>query len=104
VDIYVHAKMMLVDDSWATIGSTNFMGRSFFQETEMNASFWCQNTVKRLRTDLFEEHLQETDAGRDECAAYARFAENARQNTIRFAARGPLQGLAHALDTKTYCT
>lgn len=104
VDIYVHAKMMLVDDSWATIGSTNFMGRSFFQETEMNASFWCQNTVKRLRKDLFEEHLQETDAGRDECAAYARFAESARQNTIRFAARGPLQGLAHALDTKTYCT
>lgn len=104
VDIYVHAKMMLVDDSWATIGSTNFMGRSFFQETEMNASFWCPEAVKQLRTELFEEHLEEDMGELNERRAFARFAEHARLNAVRFAAREPLQGLAHALETETYCT
>ena len=104
VDIYIHAKMMLVDDQWATIGSTNFMGRSFFQETEMNASFWCPETVARLRRDLFEEHLEESVADRSELEAYIRFAERSRENAIRFKAREPLHGMAHALDTTTYCT
>lgn len=104
LDIYVHAKMMLVDDAWATIGSTNFMGRSFFQETEMNASFWCPKTVKKMREDLFEEHLQEQPGCTDDREAYERFATIARENAGRFANRRPLHGLAHALDTKTYCT
>ena len=40
----------------------------------------------------------------NERRAFARFAEHARLNAVRFAAREPLQGLAHALETETYCT
>jgi phosphatidylserine/phosphatidylglycerophosphate/cardiolipin synthase-like enzyme len=104
IDIYVHAKMMLVDDQWATIGSTNFMGRSFFQETEMNASFWCPETVTRMRNDLFEEHLGQSVQHLGELEAFERFAAQARENASRFAAANPLEGLAHALLTRTYCT
>jgi cardiolipin synthase len=37
-EIYVHAKIMLVDDAWVTIGSTNVVDRSFRTDTELNAS------------------------------------------------------------------
>lgn len=103
VDVYVHAKIMLVDDAWATIGSTNFMGRSFFQETEMNASVWCPDTVRALREDLFDEHLGGASARLAEREAYLRFAEMARANAPLFAAGEPLSGLAHQLDAETWC-
>ncbi|MFP6664819.1 MAG: phosphatidylserine/phosphatidylglycerophosphate/cardiolipin synthase family protein [Deltaproteobacteria bacterium] len=103
VDIYIHAKIMLVDDVWGTIGSTNFMSRSFFQETELNASFWCPETVRRLREDLFNEHLEGAAAGLDEVAAFDRFHELAAANQPRFAAGDNLQGLAHALAPEDYC-
>jgi cardiolipin synthase len=103
VDIYIHAKIMLVDDVWATIGSTNFMGRSFLRETEMNASFWCPETVRKLREDLFDEHLEGAATGLDEVAAFDHFHEIAMRNQPRFAAGDDLEGLAHALVPEDYC-
>ncbi|MEO2169071.1 MAG: phosphatidylserine/phosphatidylglycerophosphate/cardiolipin synthase family protein [bacterium] len=103
VDIYIHAKIMLVDDVWGTIGSTNFMGRSFLRETEMNASFWCPETVRKLREDLFDEHLEGASAGLDEVAAFDRFHELAAANQPRFAAGDDLEGLVHALVPQDYC-
>ena len=53
-NVYVHGKLMLVDDVFATIGSTNFAERSFRNQTEMNVSFQDAAAVKALRCDLFE--------------------------------------------------
>jgi cardiolipin synthase A/B len=39
-NVYVHAKVMLADDAWATIGSCNLHSNSLYGHTEMNASFW----------------------------------------------------------------
>lgn len=55
--IYVHAKIALVDDAWATIGSTNVANRSFYGDTEMNASIWHGPTVRALRAEFLREHL-----------------------------------------------
>ena len=63
-DVYVHAKMMLVDDAWGTIGSTNLMTRSFHADTELNASFWDAATVRGLRVALLREHLEVDKIGR----------------------------------------
>ncbi len=38
--IYVHSKIMLVDDACATIGSCNLHANSLAGHTEMNASIW----------------------------------------------------------------
>ena len=54
---YVHAKVALVDDVWATIGSTNIGNRSFYGDTELNASFWHRDTVRALRCELLLEHI-----------------------------------------------
>ncbi len=106
-EIYIHSKIMLVDDRWATIGSTNTATQSFRYDTEMNASFWDETTVRAMRVALFAEHLGvepgELDA-LDDVAAFARFARQARANTRRRADGSATDGLAYALDPATYGT
>lgn len=101
-DVYVHAKILLVDDAWATIGSANLMNRSFYGDTELNASFWHGPTVKTLRTQLFAEHLGIDTSGLDDRTALQRFAAIARENQARRARGELLDGLAVALDPGAY--
>src|SRR5439155_924950 len=54
-DVYVHAKAALVDDAWATIGSTNVASRSFYADTELNASLWDPGTARGLRCAPFRQ-------------------------------------------------
>ncbi len=101
-DVYVHAKAALVDDAWATIGSTNVASRSFYADTELNASLWDPGTARALRSALFREHLGVDTAALDERAALALFREVARTNRERRARGERLQGLAFALDPARY--
>lgn len=55
--IYVHSKVMLIDDVWATIGSANANPRSFHVDTELNAAFYDPATVFKLRLALWNELL-----------------------------------------------
>jgi phosphatidylserine/phosphatidylglycerophosphate/cardiolipin synthase-like enzyme len=101
-DIYVHAKTTLIDDAWATIGSTNIANRSFHRDTELNASFWHAETVRALRVELLQEHLGvDTSAleGREAMEAYREVAaENA---TLRRDGEA-MTALAHAIDPACY--
>jgi phosphatidylserine/phosphatidylglycerophosphate/cardiolipin synthase-like enzyme len=93
-DVYVHAKIMLVDDVWATIGSTNIADRSFEGDTELNASFWHAETVRALRRELLLEHLAVDTGGLDDRAALRLYREVARKNADRRGRGAPLEGLA----------
>jgi cardiolipin synthase A/B len=101
-DVYVHAKMMLVDDAWATIGSANILTRSFHADTELNASVWHPSTVRALRTQLLAEHLGADTGGLGLADALRLFAERARRNRAARDAAQPLAGLAWALDPSRY--
>jgi phosphatidylserine/phosphatidylglycerophosphate/cardiolipin synthase-like enzyme len=101
-DVYVHAKVGLVDDAWATVGSTNIATRSFYGDTELNASFWHAATVRALRCDLLREHLGVDTADRDARAALRLYAQVARANHTRRTNGEPLQGLAVALAPAEY--
>src|SRR3546814_19493346 len=57
-DIYVHAKIMLVDDTWATIGSCNLHRRSLEGHSELNLSVWDSKVARALRCELLAEHLE----------------------------------------------
>jgi phosphatidylserine/phosphatidylglycerophosphate/cardiolipin synthase-like enzyme len=103
-EVYVHAKIMLVDDAWATIGSTNVAERSFRRDTELNASFWHARTVHALRVELLREHLARDTSGLDPREALRLYAAVARANGERRAVRQPLEGLAYALDPHKYGT
>jgi phosphatidylserine/phosphatidylglycerophosphate/cardiolipin synthase-like enzyme len=101
-EIYVHAKIMLVDDAWATIGSTNVAERSFHRDTELNASFWHAATVRALRTELFAEHLGRDTRGLAARDALRLFRQLARNNADQRRLGRPLEGLAYAIDPRRY--
>lgn len=101
--VYVHAKLMLVDDVWATIGSCNLHGFSLFGNGEMNASFWSPEAVRALRCELFEEHLGQDTSHMDDLIALQYFRKVAQENRKRFDEGNPdWQGLAFALDIARY--
>jgi phosphatidylserine/phosphatidylglycerophosphate/cardiolipin synthase-like enzyme len=60
--VYVHAKIGIVDDRWLTIGSANLNEHSLFNDTEMNVVAHDEATARALRLRLWSEHLQ-CDAG-----------------------------------------
>jgi len=103
-DVYVHAKLALVDDAWATIGSTNVLTRSFHGDTELNASFWDAAVVRAPRVELLREHLGVDTAALDGRQALARYREVAGENRARRARGEPLAGLAVAIAPEEYAT
>lgn len=79
-DIHIHAKLMLVDDEFAIVGSCNLRTRSLLHHTELNASVYDPSVVRRLRHELFVEHLMmDTEPFEDE-EAMRLFAETAHEN------------------------
>ncbi|MGD9880174.1 MAG: phosphatidylserine/phosphatidylglycerophosphate/cardiolipin synthase family protein [Reyranella sp.] len=101
--VYVHDKLMLVDDAWATVGSCNLHRYSLFGNSEMNVSFAQPNTVRALRCALLREHLGHDTAGMDDRAALRLFRQVARDNRKRLDAGGHAwRGLAFALDPATH--
>jgi cardiolipin synthase len=101
--IDVHAKLMLIDDAWATIGSCNLHRNSLFGHTELNASFREPEAVRSLRCALFAEHLAQDIAHLDDRAAlrlYRRVAiDNRRRRDL---GQSEWQGLAYSLDPSSY--
>ena len=101
-EIYAHVKAALVDDAWATIGSTNIANRSFYRDSELNASFWHQETVHTLRVELLQEHLGLDTAGVDDRGALQLYRDVAHANRARRASGEPMSGLAYAIDPAEY--
>jgi cardiolipin synthase len=56
LSVYVHCKLMLVDDAWATVGSCNLHAYSLGGHSEMNASIWDEVVVRDLRGRLQRKH------------------------------------------------
>jgi cardiolipin synthase A/B len=102
-NVYVHSKIMLVDDAWATIGSCNLHAYSLSGHTEMNASIRDPEVVRALRCELFAEHLGQDTTGLDDRAALCLYSKIARANRLRRdAGDGKWQGLAFSLDAAAY--
>jgi phosphatidylserine/phosphatidylglycerophosphate/cardiolipin synthase-like enzyme len=102
-NVYVHAKLMLVDDAWATIGSGNLHGYSLFGSTEMNASIWDAAFTRALRCELLAEHLQQDTSPLADDAALRLFHRISHDNRERRdAGDARWQGLAFEMDAATW--
>lgn len=85
--IYVHAKICIVDDIWAAVGSANLNRRSWTHDSELTAAVITdpgQDTfARRLRLRLWTEHLARPagdDADlRDLCSSHQVLAEQAHR-------------------------
>jgi len=100
--IYVHDKIMLVDDAFATIGSCNIASRSFFGDTELNAAVWDEDFVRALRAELLQEHLGIDTSRMEDRDALALYREAARANAQARHRGEAMNGLAFALDPALY--
>jgi phosphatidylserine/phosphatidylglycerophosphate/cardiolipin synthase-like enzyme len=79
-NINIHAKVMLVDDVFATIRSCNIRTTSFLRQTEINASLYDSQVVQALRCELFDEHLGVDTRRMEDVTALCLYAETARGN------------------------
>ncbi|GAA0721286.1 phospholipase [Dactylosporangium roseum] len=78
--IYVHAKVCVVDDTWATVGSDNVSLRSWTHDSELTCAVLDPSGEygRELRLRLAREHLELDDVPADPPAAVKVFEESAR--------------------------
>ena len=97
--VYVHSKLMIVDDAWATVGSCNLHRYSLFGNSELNVAFAGDAPVRHLRNTLLGELLGQDTTGMDGASALRLLRETALENTRKQAAGDAAwQGLVHRLD------
>jgi len=61
VPVYVHAKVCIIDDQWASVGSDNFNRRSWTHDSELTAAVSDPGYARALRLSLAGEHLDRGD-------------------------------------------
>ncbi|MEO3945542.1 cardiolipin synthase [Gorillibacterium sp. CAU 1737] len=52
---FIHAKILIVDETLATVGTANMDMRSFFDNFEMNAVMFDKETIRKLDEDFRED-------------------------------------------------
>lgn len=69
--VYVHAKVLVVDDRWLIVGSANINAHSLFNDTEMCVVTDDAELARETRIRLWAEHLEmdETEVGSQPPAA-----------------------------------
>jgi len=82
VPVYVHAKVCIIDDKWASVGSDNFNRRSWTHDSELSAAVCDPGYARMLRLNLAGEHLDREgpmDGLHDPAHMFTAFADCAAQ-------------------------
>jgi len=77
--IYVHAKLLIVDDRLLTIGSANFWPPSYSRDSELNVCVWNAAIARGTRERLASEHVG--SAAAVSLADWVDIAENRSERT-----------------------
>ena len=97
--VHVHAKLMIIDDVWATAGSCNLHRYSMDGNSELNVVFADPVIVRALRCQLLAEHLDEDTSALDGRSALGVFRTVAERNAGRRDRDDPdWKGIAWAMD------
>lgn len=75
MDVYVHSKLMIVDDVFTTIGSANINTRSMQVDTELNICVEDPSVTKPLREHLFGIHTGKTTTELDIKETYRKWQD-----------------------------
>ncbi|MCA9525435.1 MAG: phosphatidylserine/phosphatidylglycerophosphate/cardiolipin synthase family protein [Myxococcales bacterium] len=101
LQVDVHAKVMVIDDRWLTIGSANINDRGFKFEAEINSVLLDEDDARALRLRLMAEHLEVPDAEIEEKLgdidqAFDLWEQHGAENARRKAAgEGPISRVVH---------
>ena len=103
--VYVHAKLMVVDDAWVTIGSCNLHAFSLSGHSEMNASIWDDSVARAFRCTLLAKQLAMDTSTLDDLAALRLYRRLAHENRSKWESGDPQwQGSVFALSPTSYAT
>lgn len=86
MDVYVHSKLMIVDDVFTTIGSANINTRSMQVDTELNICVEDPSVTKPLREHLFGIHTGKTTTELDIKETYRKWQDimdNNKSNRVQ---------------------
>jgi cardiolipin synthase A/B len=101
--VWIHSKLMLIDDAWVLVGSANLHRYSLLGNAELNAAIDSPDFAKALRVALFSEHLGMDTAQMDDLEALGCFARVARDNRSKWRVGDhDWQGLVVALEVERY--
>ncbi|HZA07448.1 MAG TPA: phospholipase D-like domain-containing protein [Nitrososphaeraceae archaeon] len=75
--IYVHSKLLIVDDKWITVGSANTDRDGFKDSTEFDLGIVSANVAQELRVKLWCEHLKTYDTVDYSSQQSSRYSNNA---------------------------
>lgn len=99
VDVYIHAKLMLVDDAFMTLGSANINTRSMEVDSELNIAHHRPEITEPVRKRLWGMHTngksgEESLGKRGMKIAYQNWSDIIRKNKDqRFGKRSPIASL-----------
>ncbi|WP_080940081.1 phospholipase D-like domain-containing protein [Chromobacterium violaceum] len=102
LEIYIHAKLMIVNDAFTTIGSANINTRSMEVDSEMNVLLDRPEIAKPLRQKLWGMHTKGQSGGDDMYSEYKVWQKIIDANKVRSnpkTASGPLASLRGFLRT-----
>jgi phosphatidylserine/phosphatidylglycerophosphate/cardiolipin synthase-like enzyme len=57
IPVYVHAKVCIIDDVWASVGSDNVNRRSWTHDSELSCAIVDERVATDLRRTVCAEHL-----------------------------------------------
>ncbi|KQZ92379.1 phospholipase D-like domain-containing protein [Pseudomonas sp. Root562] len=83
MDVYVHSKLMIVDDVFTTLGSANINTRSMQVDSELNICIEDPAVTKPLREHLFGVHTGGEAFGSDMDGMFKRWNEILVENNAR---------------------
>jgi cardiolipin synthase A/B len=101
--VWIHSKLMLIDDAWVLVGSANLHRFSLLGNAELNAAIDSPEFAKALRVALFLEHLASDTSELGDVAAMLEFGQIAQHNrSLHLGGNPNWQGLAVALNVAGY--
>ncbi|MBV7479678.1 phosphatidylserine/phosphatidylglycerophosphate/cardiolipin synthase family protein [Pseudomonas sp. PDM31] len=83
MDVYVHSKLMIVDDVFTTLGSANINTRSMQVDSELNICIEDPAVTRPLREHLFGVHTGGRATGDDMYEVYDKWQDIINQNRDR---------------------
>jgi phosphatidylserine/phosphatidylglycerophosphate/cardiolipin synthase-like enzyme len=96
MDVYVHSKLMIVDDVFTTLGSANINTRSMQVDSELNICIEDPAVTRPLREHLFEVHTKWEANGADMDMVYEKWQDITEENKVR-----KVSGLQKTTTTET---
>lgn len=94
LDVYIHAKLMLIDDAFLTLGSANINTRSMEVDSELNIALDRPEISKALRQRLWGLHTGDEGAQIDPAQAFKKWAGIMQDNkTARDKKQAPVAPL-----------